>query len=621
MNHSHYLYLRNRISFQFFYFLLTLCLSLTLTSCSWMSPSQKNKTGHRIKLDLPEVPYKTIIEFKEQCPFEKEVTESSKLIKLQESPPSNTKTLYYRCKTDHKELLKTLKSFGYFDAKIKFKIKRKIKPIQVIVIITPGIRYTVGKINFKFEEKNQHVHFPHSKLIKVLKYEMSTPVHMENIINSISHLIVYFENHGFPYVKITPPVGQLNRESKEMDLFFTIDTGSYQVFGETRFPEFDFISNSYLKNRLSWTLGSPYDQRKVSKTRQILLESGIFSTVTIKPQQNGTQADMDLHVEKGLPRTIGIGIKYATTDGLGVKAYWSHRNFLNEGNVIDSSFNLSRRESFLKILYEKPDTFIKDLSFIGDIVGKHERTKAFQGVSASTSYGFRHSNEDFLSYSVKLETEFSRLKRDRDYEISRIFSVPFILTYDKVNNPVNPVKGFKVWGEIKPNFVNSYKYKNFTIVSVGGANYLRYNKSDNFVLATWCKAGLISQNKVQDIPLNKRFYGGGAGSVRAFGFQLLSPLDSEGKPIGGKSMVEFGIEPRVKITDKIGAVIFVEGGHVKAGGLEKSPILWGTGVGVRYYTDIGPLRLDVAIPSKVRKINGRKVDSQFQFYISFGQAF
>jgi translocation and assembly module TamA len=112
---------------------------------------------------------------------------------------------------------------------------------------------------------------------------------------------------------------------------------------------------------------------------------------------------------------------------------------------------------------------------------------------------------------------------------------------------------------------------------------------------------------------------GGAGSVRAFGFQKAGPVDAAGDPTGGVSALGLGGELRFRASDTIGVVPFVEGGRAYASRLPdlSQTLFWGGGIGLRYITPIGPVRADVAVP--VNRRSG--VDDPFQIYLSLGQAF
>jgi translocation and assembly module TamA len=168
-------------------------------------------------------------------------------------------------------------------------------------------------------------------------------------------------------------------------------------------------------------------------------------------------------------------------------------------------------------------------------------------------------------------------------------------------------------------------YQNFSGPSLtfasgrlAGSAYRRLADSDRYVVAASLAISSIAGASLADLPADKRLYAGGGGSLRAYGYQLAGPLDINNRPIGGKSSAELSLEMRIKITDTIGIVPFVDAGNVYAASVPKfgNRLLWGPGLGLRYYTSFGPIRLDLATPA-VRRRN----DSPIQVYISLGQAF
>jgi translocation and assembly module TamA len=119
------------------------------------------------------------------------------------------------------------------------------------------------------------------------------------------------------------------------------------------------------------------------------------------------------------------------------------------------------------------------------------------------------------------------------------------------------------------------------------------------------------------VPKNRRLYSGGGGSVRGYARREIGPLDAQGDPIGGRSVAEASLEMRSKLYGDIGGVVFVDAGTVDT---ESVPgfgeVQYAAGVGVRYHSPVGPIRLDVAFP-----LNPRDTDDAFQLYFSIGQAF
>ena len=129
--------------------------------------------------------------------------------------------------------------------------------------------------------------------------------------------------------------------------------------------------------------------------------------------------------------------------------------------------------------------------------------------------------------------------------------------------------------------------------------------------------GSLAGADLENIPANRRFFAGGGGSVRGYAFRSLSPMRA-GEPIGGRSLLEGSLEARIRITDTIGIVPFIDAGGAFR---ESYPdfgerLRFSAGLGLRYYTGIGPIRLDVAIP--LQKVAGQR---GYGVYLGIGQAF
>jgi len=131
-------------------------------------------------------------------------------------------------------------------------------------------------------------------------------------------------------------------------------------------------------------------------------------------------------------------------------------------------------------------------------------------------------------------------------------------------------------------------------------------------------AGSLTGENVRNIPASLRFYSGGGGSVRGYKYQSLGPHDRNGDPLGGLSFTDVSLEARFRITESFGIVPFVDGGMVYETTMPDwgRDLSWGVGLGFRYYTLIGPIRLDIATPLQDRDNN-----KAFQIYLSIGQAF
>ena len=192
--------------------------------------------------------------------------------------------------------------------------------------------------------------------------------------------------------------------------------------------------------------------------------------------------------------------------------------------------------------------------------------------------------------------------------------------FDNTDNFLDPTRGSRLQVDVSPFHDFGGFNESFLSSSLHSSHYLSVDDDGDFVVAGRTRIGTIVGADRDKVPAANLFFAGGGGSVRAFGFQRLGPLDSELDPIGGRSVVELGLEFRARITESFGIVPFIEGGNVYEEELPEFGELdlqWGAGLGFRYYTAIGPVRLDIAVPIDKRE----NIDDDYQFYVSLGQAF
>jgi translocation and assembly module TamA len=250
----------------------------------------------------------------------------------------------------------------------------------------------------------------------------------------------------------------------------------------------------------------------------------------------------------------------------------------------------------LKAVYEHPDAY-DHFSVKGAVGLSYELTKT-QTVSA----------EFALDYS-KIDDSFGH----HEYLIA---SVPLQYVFDNRDDKLNPTKGFRFLGYAEP----SYDIKNGTVfvkLKGEGSAYQGIDDSGRIVLAERLALGSILGASLQEVPADRRFYAGGGGSVRGYAYQGIGPKDDDGQPIGGLSWLEASAEVRYAVTSSIGIVPFVDIGTVSEKQFpDFSDVKVGAGIGLRYLTPFGPLRIDAAVP-----LNPGPGDPSFGIYAGIGQAF
>jgi translocation and assembly module TamA len=195
-----------------------------------------------------------------------------------------------------------------------------------------------------------------------------------------------------------------------------------------------------------------------------------------------------------------------------------------------------------------------------------------------------------------------------------IGALPTSLNYDGSDDLLNPARGFRLGGRLSPELSLQGAAFGYARTQIDAS---AYHSIGGVVLAGRTRLGTILGAPRDQVAPSRRFYAGGGASVRGYGFQSIGPRDPNNDPIGGRSLAEFALEARVKLFGNIGVVPFLDAGNIYTAALpDFSGLRYGAGVGLRYYSNFGPIRVDVGTP-----INPQAGDTRVAVYVSLGQAF
>ena len=198
-------------------------------------------------------------------------------------------------------------------------------------------------------------------------------------------------------------------------------------------------------------------------------------------------------------------------------------------------------------------------------------------------------------------------------------AIPLYAQIDTSDDLLNPTRGFRISAHVSPATSRTNKVQSFYVRSQADASYYK-SISETVVLAGRIRLGSITGAALADIAPSRRLYAGGAGSVRGYGYRAIGPHNAQGDPTGGRSLTELAVEARIK-TGWLGGALqivpFVAAGTVGENELPGfDQIKVGAGIGARYLTGFGPIRLDVAVP-----LNKGPKDDWIGVYVGLGQAF
>jgi translocation and assembly module TamA len=373
--------------------------------------------------------------------------------------------------------------------------------------------------------------------------------------------------------------------------------------------------------------GEAYDPDTLERARDRLQRLGAFSSVAIEEEDTvGSDGVLPVtfRVSERKHRVIGGGASYSTIEGATLEAYWMHRNLFGQAESLRFDTSVSRigAEEFSGLNYaaaatfRKPGVFTRDTDFTLQLGAKREFLDPYESRTISAKAGLEHQVNDDLRGSVALNAEYADIEDVFGQNEYAIVSLPGRLDYDARDNKLDPTEGLR--GTIDAEPLVDFAGSTFALVASGSvSSYLSLQEDDRVVLAARGVAGTIVGGSLEEIPATRRFYLGGGGSIRGYEYRTVGPRLGD-EVVGGLSFWEASAELRIRLTNQIGLVPFVDAGAAYEDSYPDfaEGVRFGAGLGLRYYTPLGPLRFDLAMP-----LNPRDGDPSVAFYIGLGQAF
>jgi translocation and assembly module TamA len=568
-----------------------------------------------------EVPYEVTFAPTGDDALDSAIEEASQLSALTDHPPDSDAALRSRVSDDKGRINAVARSLGYYDDTVEITTDMKASPVKVTVTVTPGPQYLLAKVTVigaggKPLPLGSPVTTTEDLKLEIGKPAIAAPVATANGL--IEHK---FQEHGFPFAHIARRIVTIDHRTYEMTVVYEVDPGPAALFGPTRITGLEDVREAYVDRRLRWETGQPYDVTLLEKTRDALVASNLFSTVEIKAEkiEDINVAPMSVDVTERPPRSVAAGVSYASSEGVSANVTWEHRNLFGEAEDLKFGLLVGQELSAATADFRKPDMFGIGWDLVSNITIDKETTDAYDSKGGRISAGFEYKAFEHIAFGAGLSLEHARIS---DYEIQQHYTlvgIPAYVRRDATDDLLNPTTGDREALNVTP-YTDPTGSSGLTFLSgkLTGSIYQRLGDTDEFVVALLGAVGATLGVSLEDLPKDKRFYVGGGGSVRGYAFQHAGPIGIHDDPVGGLSSFETSLELRYKLTETIGLVPFVDAGSVYDTSFPdlSKRLFIGAGLGVRYYTGLGPLRLDVAAP-----LHRRGGDHPFQLYVSLGQAF
>ncbi len=545
-------------------------------------------------------------------------------LKAGEGKPANVAQIDRRAREDADLLAEVLRAEGYYDAAVEAMVDAG-DPRQLVVTLRaePGPVYRFSQVQVTGLDNTGT---QSAALRDIFAVDPQDPVNADAVVKAENDLSNAMGLKGFPFAKVGEPQLVVDHDTRTATLNMQVDAGGKRQFGKFILSGSKLPFDAKHVSRIArFRRGDDFDQSKLDDLRRALVATGLVSQarVTPVPAADPALADIAVMLEPAKMRTIAAEAGYSTGEGIRAEVSWTHRNLIKPEGAVTFRGVAGTREQFVGAILRQSNFRGRDQILNASMSANKVNRRAFEAQTFGVGLGFeRQTNiiwQKKWTWSVGTEllasherdaTKIANAPRQTFF----IAAFPGALTYDGSNDLLDPASGFRLGFRVSPEISRQSGTFTYVRTQLDGSYYVP--AGDRVVLAGRVRLGSILGAGTQSIAPSRRFYSGGGGSVRGYGYQLIGPRDAANTPIGGRSLTEFALEARVRL-GSFGIVPFLDGGNVYTSPTPKfSRFRLGTGLGVRYYSSFGPIRIDVGTP-----INRQAGDSRITVAVSLGQAF
>jgi translocation and assembly module TamA len=449
------------------------------------------------------------------------------------------------------------------------------------------------------------------------------PARAEDVLAAETAAVLVLQDRGYAEAKAAPRTAIVDHATGKMNVAFAFDLGPQVRLGHVRVSPAGVVKTDYVEKLKPWSPGDLYSPTDLVDLRRDLTSTGAFSRVQVRlapaPEANG-ERDVIVRLNAAKPHTIALGASYSTTDGPGVDAEWTRRNIYGRADSLTVSGTLAEQGQKVSVELFRPHAAGPGRGRRYAVVVERENVSPYEraGVTLSAAVESQADVKFATSYGVSLAANAYSQSAGIDNAI--ILSTFYSVRADRSDEKLDPRSGGVLEGRVEPAVSFGDESTAFIRATAGAKGYYTPGKQDRVTLAARLNVGWVQPvlGTADDLPLDKRFYAGGGGSVRGYEYRSIYPTATivTTEPPGGQGLLETSLEARYRTGGKFGAAAFVDGGAAFNDFGEATDLHWGAGVGVRYNLGFAPLRFDVAVP-----LDKREGDPDVAFYVSLGQAF
>ncbi|MDR2412281.1 MAG: BamA/TamA family outer membrane protein, partial [Holosporales bacterium] len=563
---------------------------------------------------------------------------------MQDRPVHHISLLRERAQKDIAILEQHLRAQGYFSAQVQYTLQTTPQGLVLLFDVQPGDAFILEEIQLL--EANTQEFLP---LLVSLTRKFANRRNTLALLTQIEQKALgRLKKKGFPMATLKNKELIVDHTQKKTKFQCLIDPGPRVFFGPITFVGADTLPTIFLRNRVTFQEGALFDAREIEATRQALIATKLFSSVKIEVAQRADKHSLlpvKIRVRMVPSHLLSLGGLFSTYKAAADRDWWR----CIKGKVSLTKFNPFRCGDQMRVsLSGSPPTYTSlhgegttryNFAVEGDLMEPDVFSAGYTLITRGTflqettigffRYGFAAEAlldiplKTILRFTIGPTIESFRVEGQGVHLYNLVgFSSEVVL--DTTDSVLNPKKGIHLSLELHPqggSIMQPDKSTQRGLCLTKGRFlvYCPFDQAGNYVIAGWANLRQVLWQKFTHIPTDKRLYAGGNHSVRGYALQYAGPLDAaQQHPIGGRSVLEGGGELRLHLVGQLFGAFFIESAKVSQGFFPSLAHGWFTGLGLGfcYLTEMGPLRVDIARPLRIRP----KIDAKCQVMISIGQA-
>ena len=408
---------------------------------------------------------------------------------------------------------------------------------------------------------------------------------------------------------------RLDAAGSKAEIELALETGEPYRFGDVRFSGASRYPRPFLETFLDFKPGDAYSGEKILQTQLNYATAQRFRSVVIQPDRAGAKdsaVPVNVDLDPLPQKVVRVGVGYTTDYGPGFSVRYEDLNVLDSAQKLESELNLSQRLQGAALRYVFPGSADFRSSTNTRLSAQREDTVSYttKSVSAEVERTKGFGRDRLGSIYLQLQQEDSTAGGDTTNTFLLVPGLRF--SESRYDSLIRATRGFHYKLEARGTTQHFGS-------DVGFAQFLGYGDilvalPQRFSVKVRGQAGATTMNgDFLDVPITFRFFTGGDNSVRGYAYQSLGPKDARGDVVGGKHLLVGSIELERAIGENWGVAAFYDTGNA-FDDLDTLEFAQGAGLGIRYYTPVGPIRLDVARQVGVS-------DPEYRFHFTVGMQF